>query len=165
MSTRSLFSFHLNNSQEVLIYNNYGDFPETTIPYLYKFLKTIKKQNKTELKNCFNPSILAAKYIVWEADRIFKIEKLQQKLMNVGLNKSWGRFKFSSLGIINYIPKNTDYIYSINSGQKDDKGLPAIFCKALLLEQSMIPKLMGRPVPGAHLSFTELSRPDRTSLR
>jgi hypothetical protein len=114
MSTRCTIHFHWNKKEKptAIIYRHGDGYPEEVLPDLEQFFTDVEEQtNDTQFGD---PSYLAAKFVVWQADK---------NAMNYRPDASgnWGYIKgnmldFISLGVLVDDPDDIEWRYHIWCG-------------------------------------------------
>lgn len=114
MSTRSVTSFCHKNRVVANIYRHYDGFPSTAGVDIKNFLQQVAVEvNDTRFTD---PSYLAAKYVVFLADLFH----------DGGVNNNLSKFNFLSVGIVQDIPGDVEYLYKVDCSNIDANGFPVI---------------------------------------
>jgi len=114
MSTRCTIHFHWDKEKDptAIIYRHCDGYPDAILPDLHQFFADVKEQtNDTRFGD---PSYLAAKFVVWQADQ-YAINYRPDAEGN------WGHVKgnmldFISLGVLMDDPGDIEYRYHLWCG-------------------------------------------------
>ena len=122
MSTRC--NIHFNYGDEIVanIYRNSDGYPEGVVPDLREFFEEVKRQTKDTRFS--DPSYLAAKFVVWQADQFARSYDFK--------NDKWVKdepLNFISLGIDVRDAGDGEYVYDIDCNSTDEHGFPKVHAR------------------------------------
>jgi hypothetical protein len=125
MSTRSTthFIYMEQNQASAIVYRHPDGYPEGHGTDLYRFLRECAKLEDPRFSD---PSYLAAKLVVWLADRFRYSYRSKDGVFDYVKNESL--LDFLSVGVVMSDPGDIDYRYIIRCGTKDEEGLPLVEC-------------------------------------
>lgn len=110
MSTRCNIHFDQEGETIANIYRHSDGYPEAVLPDLQEFFAAVQEQT---LDTRFSdPSYLAAKFVVWQAERF---------------SRSGRPLNFLSLGIVNEDAKDGEWVYTVHCHNKwNEPGFPKV---------------------------------------
>ena len=125
MSTRSTTHFTYGDSDKpiAIIYRHSDGYPEGAGIDLKRFLEECSQLPDSRFSD---PSYLAAKYVVWLADKFNQRYDFKTGTMT----RPASRLEFLSVGVLNSDPGDIEYRYIINCGKMID-GKPELQCYEL----------------------------------
>lgn len=123
MSTRSTTHFVSNGKTEAIIYRHSDGYPEGHGMDLSKFFEAVEEQTKDTRFS--DPSYLAAKLVVWLADRF--AQRFEPNAEGeYGYVKS-EMLDFISVGVVMKDPIDIEYLYEVDCSELRN-GYPAVRC-------------------------------------
>ena len=125
MSTRCVVNFGYNDEVEAKIYRHSDGYPEGVLPDLKTFFSDVKKQ--TQDTRFDDPTYLAAKFVVWQANKYAYHYK-------DGKRRRSKRLDFLSVGVVMQNPLDIEYEYFVNCSKFDAAGFPTVMYKPPLVE-------------------------------
>jgi hypothetical protein len=120
MSTRC--NIHFNYSDEIIanIYRHSDGYPDGVLPDLQTFFKEVKEHCGSDTR--FNdPSYLAAKYVVWEANENAILEAKYSRSKTEPK-----RLAFLGVGVTLHDAPDGEYVYKVNCDKHDANGFPVV---------------------------------------
>ena len=121
MSTRCTIHFHWGHDKEVeaIVYRHSDGYPEGILPDLQQFFADVVKQTNDTRFN--DPSYLAAKYVVWQANQYARRYDFE-----TGEYVKGAMLNFLSVGVLMQDPGDIEYRYHIHCGELDTNGYPEV---------------------------------------
>ena len=136
MSTRATIHFHYQTSTkpEAIIYRHGDGYPDGLGLDLQRFFLELEKHVSDRRFN--DPSYLAAKWVVWDADQMAQYTGLNG-------NKKKHKLAFLSVGVVMQDPGDIEYRYHVWCGKpQQGKDWPEVTCEHVEFESKA-----GKPVP------------------
>ena len=119
MSTRCVINFTWDGHIDAKVYRHSDGYPDGVLPDLQKFFVAVEKQ--TDDRRFHDPSFLAAKFIVWQADQLAKTYDSSKR----GYHKS-KKLDFIGVGVVTENPDDIEYEYMVACSTHDEKGRPIV---------------------------------------
>lgn len=122
MSTRCVINFTRGQSIAAKVYRHYDGYPDGAggvVSSLAKFFSDVEKQTHDTRFN--DPSYLAAKFVVWQAN-----EYSQKRDSKTGKLKKGKMLDFLGIGIVMANAGDIEYEYFVDCSRRDAKGWPMV---------------------------------------
>lgn len=122
MSTRCVINFTFDGNVEAKVYRHsdgYPDGPNGVPADLAKFFVEVEKHTPDHRFD--DPSYLAARFVVWQADRLAKTYDSSKR----GYTKN-KRLNFLGVGIVMENPGDIEYEYTVACSTHDQNGRPIV---------------------------------------
>lgn len=115
MSTRCVINFCYGKRVVAKVYRHHDGYPDTdggVLADLTRFVTDVEKDTRDTRFN--DPSYLAAKFVVWQADKLavdYKFNKGQTEVISHGR-----KLDFLGVGVLMEDPGDIDYRYFVDCG-------------------------------------------------
>jgi hypothetical protein len=122
MSTRCTINFTYGGDKQIAakIYRHSDGYPDGVLPDIQEFFAAVEKDTKDT--RFANPTYLAAKFVVWQADQFARSWDLKS-----GEFVQHGRkLDFLSLGVCMEDPGDIEFTYFVDCKGRDPKGRPTV---------------------------------------
>ena len=116
MPTRSCVHFRINNKTQAIIYVHDDGYPEHMEPELLEFLNEVDNDLKDKRFN--DPTYLAAKYLVWKAQKY--IEQANEIIRKLKFRNGISHpLDFLGVGVCLKDPGDIEYRYFVDCDNED----------------------------------------------
>jgi hypothetical protein len=121
MSTRCVINFTAGKEIIAKVYRHCDGYPDGVLPDLQTFFTAVEGDTKDTRFG--DPSYLAAKYVVWQAEQYANTYDFRT---NPPSKKAKPRLDFLSVGIVLTNPFDIEYEYDVQCARLDSKGRPTV---------------------------------------
>ncbi len=123
MSTRCVINFNYGSNVIAKVYRHNDGYPEGVLPDLESFFKDVKSQ--TVDTRFSDPSYLAARFVVWQADQHVEVGKSMARDYDY-YGQPGGMLDFLGVGVVQEDPEDIEYAYFVDCQHREDDGIPKV---------------------------------------